>query len=75
MVYRARLKSRTALREAMQAQGVPVRVLAERAGCGKSIVGLLRSGARSSCSPALAAKLAAALDVPAEHMFRIEEKG
>ncbi len=75
MVYRARLKSRTALREAMQAKRVPVRVLAERAGCGKSIVGLLRSGARSSCSPELAAKLAAALDVPAEHLFRIEEKG
>ncbi|MGW4769922.1 helix-turn-helix domain-containing protein [Nocardia sp. NPDC004278] len=69
------MKSRTALREAMQATGVPVRVLAERAGCGKSIVGLLRSGARNSCSPELAAKLAAALDVPAEHMFRIEEKG
>ncbi|MGV9611385.1 hypothetical protein [Nocardia xishanensis] len=74
MSYRARLKSRTALRDAMQAKEVPIRVLAGRAGCGKSMVGLLRSGARTSCSPELAAKLAAALDIPAEHIFRIEEK-
>ena len=73
MVYRARLRSRTALRDAMQANRIPVRVLAERAGCGKSIVGLLRSGARTTCSPETAAKLAAGLDIPAEHIFRIEE--
>ena len=72
MAYRARLRSQTALREAMSANRIPVRVLAQRAGCGKSIVGLLRSGGRTTCTPATAAKLAAGLDIPAETLFRIE---
>ncbi|MET7771407.1 hypothetical protein [Nocardia sp. NPDC005366] len=74
MSYRARLTSRTVLRDAMSAKGIPVRTLAGRAGCGKSIVGLLRSGARTTCTPATAAKLAAALDIPAQSLFRIEEE-
>ncbi|WUA06807.1 helix-turn-helix transcriptional regulator [Nocardia sp. NBC_01377] len=73
MAYRARLRSRTALRDVMSDRRIPVRVLARRAGCGKSIVGLLRSGARMTCTPAIAAKLAAGLDIPAETLFRIEE--
>ncbi|WP_225728869.1 MULTISPECIES: helix-turn-helix transcriptional regulator [unclassified Nocardia] len=75
MVYRARLKTRTVLRDTMQDRGIAVRSLADRAGCGKSIIGLLRSGARTSCSPALAVRIAAALDIPAENMFRIEQEG
>lgn len=64
-----RLRSRTALRDAMTDKGWSVRRLAARAGCGKSIIGLLRSGARNSCSSELAAKIAAALEVPTTELF------
>lgn len=72
---RAWLKSHTVLRDMMTAQRVPVRVLAERAGCGKSMIGLLRSGARTSCSACLALKIAAALQVPSEALFILGEEG
>ncbi|MEV6324535.1 helix-turn-helix transcriptional regulator [Nocardia sp. NPDC051787] len=74
MADRARLKHRTALRDVMNSQVMPVRVLADRAGCGKSMIGLLRTGTRTSCSAELAVKIAAALDVPTEELFTIEER-
>ncbi|WP_157129192.1 hypothetical protein [Nocardia amamiensis] len=53
MADRAKLKHRTALRDVQNAQAVPVRVLAERAGCGESMVGLLRTWTRTSYSAEL----------------------
>ncbi|GAA5087251.1 helix-turn-helix transcriptional regulator [Nocardia iowensis] len=75
MANGTQLSTRTALRDAMTAEGLSVRQLAKRAGCGKSIIGLLRSGARRSCSPELAAKIAAALDIPIHELFPDEKDG
>ncbi|MFI6045342.1 helix-turn-helix transcriptional regulator [Nocardia sp. NPDC051321] len=75
MVKGATLRTPTTLRDAMADQGLTVRQLASRAGCGKSIIGLLRSGARHSCSPELAAKIAAALDIPIQKLFPDETDG
>ncbi|MFD6155102.1 helix-turn-helix domain-containing protein [Nocardia sp. NPDC060256] len=75
MVNGTRLRSQTALRDAMTTKGWSVRQLADRAGCGKSIIGLLRSGARRSCSPELAAKIAAALEIPTHELFPDEKDG
>ncbi|MFG1793948.1 helix-turn-helix domain-containing protein [Nocardia sp. NPDC049149] len=75
MANSTRLASQTALRDAMTTQGLSVRQLADRAGCGKSIIGLLRSGARRSCSPELAAKIAAALDIPVFELFPEQKDG
>ncbi|MFG1796742.1 helix-turn-helix domain-containing protein [Nocardia sp. NPDC049149] len=75
MADSAQLRNRTALRDAMTAKRFTVRQLASRAGCGKSIIGFLRSGARRSCSPELAAKIAAALEIPTDELFPDEKEG
>lgn len=75
MVSSTRLRTQTALRDAMADKDISVRQLATRAGCGKSIIGLLRSGARCSCSPELAAKIAAALEIPVYELFPEEKNG
>ncbi|MBF6333373.1 helix-turn-helix domain-containing protein [Nocardia transvalensis] len=75
MERRARLRSRTALRDVMQARQMSVRTLAHRAGCGKSMIGLLRSGARTSCSADLAVRITTALSMPADDVFILDPEG
>ncbi|MBO9522335.1 MAG: helix-turn-helix transcriptional regulator [Nocardioidaceae bacterium] len=43
--------------------------LARYAGCSKSMISHLTSGRKSSCSPALAERIAEALDIPTEALF------
>lgn len=75
MAASTQLRTPDALRDAMTAKRLTVRQLADRAGCGKTMIGFLRSGARRSCSPELAAKIAAALDIPISELFpRREER-
>lgn len=65
-----RLKGKRALIDYMEYRGYRnIRELAERVGVSKATIGHLHSGARTSCSPATARKIAKALDVPVTMLF------
>jgi hypothetical protein len=68
-----RLRSSQALRDAMQFARLNVRELAEA--CGKpsyrSTIGHLHSGARTRCSPHLAARIEYVLRLPAHSLFEL----
>ena len=64
-----RLSSPEMLRATMDRRGFTISRLARYAGCSKSMVGHLVSGHKKSCTPALAERIAEALDVPTELLF------
>lgn len=67
-----RLKSRERLVKAMEMQKLSVRALAAECGLtSHSMIQQLRSGARNSCTPALAVRIAQALQVQPEFLFQI----
>jgi transcriptional regulator with XRE-family HTH domain len=53
-------------------EGMSVRQLAAKCDCSHSTIGHLRSGARKTCSPELANKIARALECPKEALFMPE---
>jgi transcriptional regulator with XRE-family HTH domain len=62
---------REGLAGAMTRRGVSVRGLAAACGVSHSMIQQLRSGARSTCSPGLAALIAQRLDVPPGLLFAV----
>lgn len=66
-----RLISHQALAQYMEYKGMTVRELALRAGVNRSTIGHLRSGERSTCTPAVARAIAKALDAPIDLLFRV----
>lgn len=67
--FDVRLISTIAFRDYMGHRGYSVRSLALRVGCSRALVGHLRSGKRTSCSPAWARAIEKALDAPAGSLF------
>ena len=53
----------------MERKGFSIQRLATYAQCSKSMIGHLRTGEKTSCTPALALRIAEALDVPWEGLF------
>ena len=64
-----RLHSAQSLAAWMTFRDISVRDLALRTGVSRSTIGHLRSGRRSTCSPALAKRIAKVLDVPVSALF------
>lgn len=64
-----RLISRQVLRDYMRFRQETNRSLAARAGIGRSIVGHLRSGQRTTCSPRTAIAIERALNAPPGSLF------
>lgn len=66
-----RLRSAQALQDAMKFGGLNVRQLAEACGSPRhrSTIGHLHSGARSTCSPALAGRIERVLRLPPHSLF------
>jgi len=65
-----RLTSPATLRALICQRRLSLAHVARRAGCSKGFVSHLLSGRRSSCTPALAQRIAAALDVPLDLLFQ-----
>ena len=63
------VRSPAALAQAMSYRGYSVRSLAVAVGANRSTIGHLRSGHRRSCEPVLAARIAAALQMPIDFLF------
>lgn len=53
----------------MDRKGFSIQRLATYSDCSKSFIGHLKSGHKTSCTPALAERIAEALDVPVEALF------
>lgn len=53
----------------MEQRGLSLSTLARYAGCSKSFISHLLSGRKTTCTPALAGRIAQALDVPLEVLF------
>lgn len=68
-----RLRDPQLLRDAMDFSRLTVRGLSEACGSirHRSTIGHLLSGARTSCSPALAARIERVLRVPAHNLFQL----
>lgn len=64
-----RLVSADALRQYMSYRNFSTRKLAERVGCSHATIGFLMKGDRKNTNPALARKIAKALDCPVESLF------
>lgn len=64
-----RLRSPATLRALMEQYDFSLGRLARYAACSKGFISHLLSGRRSSCTPALAARLSEALHVPLEVLF------
>lgn len=67
--FEVRVISSEALAGYMAFRGLSVRTLAEKAGCSHSLIGFLRKGTRSTCSPKTARAIAEALNCPVEALF------
>ena len=64
-----RLRNRHELIARMEQRGLSVRELARWAACHPSMIGHLRTGLLSSCTPKLAARIEKALDVEPGTLF------
>ena len=64
-----KLRSKEILVAFMDDKGFSTQRLATYSGCSKSMIGHLRSGHKTSCTPALAARISEALDVPLVALF------
>ena len=64
-----KLRSPEILQAFMNDKNFSVARLARCADCSKSFIGFLRTGAKTSCTPALAERIAEALDVPLVALF------
>lgn len=64
-----KLRSADVLKAFMKQKGFSVQRLATYAGCSKSFIGFLRTGAKTSCTDELATRISEALDVPKEVLF------
>jgi hypothetical protein len=64
-----KLLSAEVLQAHMTHKNFSVQRLATYAGCSKSFIGFLRTGAKTSCTRELAEKIALALDLPIEALF------
>jgi hypothetical protein len=64
-----KLRSKDILIAFMEDKNFSTQRLATYASCSKSMVGHLRSGHKTSCTPALASRIAEALDVPLVALF------
>lgn len=67
-----RLQSSETLRALMRQRGFSMSRMGRYAGCSKTFVHGLCSGEKRSCTPALAQRIAEALDVPTELLFVLE---
>lgn len=64
-----KIRSKDILIAFMEDKNFSTQRLATYAGCSKSMVGHLRSGHKTSCTPRLAQRIAEALDVPLVALF------
>lgn len=64
-----RITSPETLRAVMRQRGLSIAAIARSAGCSKGFISHLLAGRRRSCTPPLARRIAAALDVPLELVF------
>lgn len=64
-----RLRSASLMAELMSAQDLSIRDLADRLPCGKSMVGALIKGTKTTCTDLLGERIAEALRVPASVLF------
>jgi transcriptional regulator with XRE-family HTH domain len=64
-----KLRSAEILKAFMKDQRLSMQGLATRANCSKSFVGFLANGAKTTCTPALAVRIAEALSVPLDVLF------
>lgn len=64
-----KLRSRDILIAYMDDKEFSVTRLAQYAGCSRAMIGHLRSGYKTSCTPDLAERIARALDVPLIGLF------
>ena len=64
-----KLISHEVLKAHMEHKDFSVQRLATYAGCSKSFIGFLRTGAKTSCTEHLAREIARALDLPIEALF------
>lgn len=64
-----KLRSKEILIAYMEDKGFSTQRLATYSGCSKSMIGHLRSGHKVSCTPALAQRIAEALDAPVVGLF------
>lgn len=64
-----RVTSPETLQALMRQRGLSIGRLARAAGCSKGFISHLLSGRRRSCTPALAQRITAVLDVPLEIVF------
>lgn len=64
-----KLRSKDILIAFMEDKGFSAQRLAMYSGCSKSMIGHLRSGHKTSCTPALAERISEALDVPLVALF------
>lgn len=64
-----KLTSADTLRALMAQRGLSYETLARYAGCSKSFVSHLTRGRKTTCTPALAERIAEALSVPLEILF------
>lgn len=63
------LSSPEMLTATIRRRGFSLADLARQCGCSKSMVGHLTTGHKTTCTPDLAERIAAALDVPLELLF------
>lgn len=64
-----KLLSKEALRQFLRFRGMSYADLADRAGCSKSLIGLLATGRRTHTGVDVARGIAKALDVPIDALF------
>lgn len=68
-----KLRSKEILDAFMETKGFSNGRLATYSGCSRAFIGHLRSGHKKSCTPALAERIAEALDIPVEGLFEPKE--
>lgn len=64
-----RVRSAALLAEAMRTEGLSYRDIADRARCGKSMVGYLATGAKTTCTEMLGRRIAEAVGLRFELLF------
>jgi transcriptional regulator with XRE-family HTH domain len=69
------LSSPEMLAATIRRRGFSLADLARQCGCSKSMVGHLTSGHKTTCTPALAERIAAALGVPLDLLFFVPAAG
>lgn len=65
------LSSPDMLAATIRRRGLSLADLARQCGCSKSMVGHLTTGHKTTCTPELATRIAAALDAPLELLFLV----